>query len=169
MVIDTRSLGRRAGSMRLLRRSVPCPEGVALPLVGVPAQADLALDLRLEAVLDGVLVTGTVAAPLVGECGRCLTPVQSDVTAPVQELYCYEAGADDEPHLVGDLLDLEPAVRDAVLLALPISPLCRSDCPGLCATCGIRLAEAAPGHAHRVSDPRWDALRSMRSTQDEES
>ena len=65
---------------------------------------------------------------------------------------------EDEPVLAGDLLDLEPTLRDAVVLALPIAPLCRDDCPGLCAQCGARLADD-PGHRHDDQvDARWVAL-----------
>jgi uncharacterized protein len=85
-----------------------------------------------------------------------------------QELYLYESGAADEEadveerFLDGDLLDLEPAFRDVVVLALPLSPLCREDCPGLCPECGARLAEVGPNHEHGDNvDPRWAALRQI--------
>jgi uncharacterized protein len=82
------------------------------------------------------------------------------------DLYSYEPDASGEDDaetrvLVGDLLDLEPAFRDAVVLALPLSPLCRADCPGLCAQCGVRLADAGPSHVHDKLDPRWDTLRGL--------
>jgi uncharacterized protein len=115
-----------------------------------------------------VLVTGSAVAPLTGECARCLDPVTSQVEVSFQELYLYGPGpegeeADDEDrYLDGDLLDLEPAFRDAVVLALPLSPLCREDCPGLCPECGAHLAEAGPDHGHGESmDPRWAALRQL--------
>jgi uncharacterized protein len=57
----------------------------------------------------------------------------------------------------GDLIDLEQAVRDAVVLALPQAPLCRDDCPGLCSQCGTRLADD-PGHTHSTTDSRWADL-----------
>jgi uncharacterized protein len=111
-----------------------------------------------------VLVTGSAVAPLTGECARCLEPLTSTIEVSFQELYRYlpdlgEDGDDgEERFLDGDLLDLEPAFRDAVVLALPLSPLCRDDCPGLCAECGARLADAGPGHKHDKVDPRWDLL-----------
>ena len=65
---------------------------------------------------------------------------------------------DDVSRLEGDLLDLEPLLRDAVVLALPFQPLCRDDCPGLCTECGARLADD-PDHQHdEPVDPRWAAL-----------
>ena len=164
-------------------RTVPAPENVRLELIGVPVGADVALEVRFEAVSEGVLATGTVTAPLAGECARCLAPLTSSVTAGFQELYLYADGRhdkhdgkhdrhdkydeheeqdDEERHLHGDLLDLEPAFRDAVVLALPMSPLCREDCPGLCAECGAPLADAGPGHRHdEAADPRWAALKQL--------
>ncbi len=146
--------------------------------------ADVALDVRFEAVSEGVLATGTATAPLAGECARCLAPLTSSVTASFQELYLYtdkhdkhdkhekhdkhqehhehEEQDDEERHLDGALLDLEPAFRDAVVLALPMSPLCREDCPGLCVECGVPLADAGPGHQHEdAADPRWAALKQI--------
>lgn len=163
LVLDTRELGRRAGSMRRVQRTVPAPDGWELELVGVPAGSDVTLDLRLEAVMDGVLVSGVVAAPVHAECGRCLAPVRDEVEVDVQELFAYEPGPDDDDSVTvqGDLIDLEPVLRDAVVLGLPINPLCRDDCAGLCAGCGEPLAELPAGHGHDVTDPRWAALAAL--------
>ncbi len=184
LVFDTRLLGRQAGSALTQTRTVPAPDDLRLELVGVPVGADVALDVRFEAVSEGVLATATVTAPLAGECARCLAPLTSSVTAGFQELYLYtdkhdkydkhekhdkhqehhehEEQDDEERHLDGALLDLEPAFRDAVVLALPMSPLCREDCPGLCVECGVPLADAGPGHQHEdAADPRWAALKQI--------
>ena len=133
-------------------------------MIGVPESEPLELNLRLECVSDGVLVTGTVSGHGAGECVRCLDEVEIDIDADVQELYLFpglrkQHGDDDEDlrELEGDLLDLEPAIRDAVVSTLPFAPLCGLDCPGLCAICGVHLADE-PGHAHDVIDPRWSAL-----------
>jgi uncharacterized protein len=167
-VFDMRVLGRQPGTFRDEIRTARAPEGVGSGLVLVPADADVTLDLRFEAVSEGVLVTGSAVAPLTGECARCLDPVSSTMEVSLQELYLYQPGPgegeddDEERFLDGDLLDLEPAFRDAVVLALPLSPLCREDCPGLCPECGARLAEAGPGHGHGDDvDPRWAALRRL--------
>ena len=178
-----RQLGRQAGSALTQTRTVPAPDDLHLELIGVPVGADVALEVRFEAVSEGVLATGTAIAPLAGECARCLAPLTSSVTASFQELYLYADGRHDKHekhnrydkndeqeeqdagelyHLDGDLLDLEPAFRDAVVLALPMSPLCREDCPGLCAECGAPLADAGPGHRHdAAADPRWAALKQL--------
>jgi uncharacterized protein len=167
-VFDMRSLGRQPGSLRNETRTARAPDGVGSGLVLVPAGAEVSLDLRFEAVSEGVLVTGSAVAPLTGECARCLDPLTSSVEVSFQELYLYQSGdageeADDEERFLdGDLLDLEPAFRDAVVLALPLSPLCQEDCPGLCPECGVHLAEAGPDHGHGGNvDPRWAALRHL--------
>ncbi len=161
---DMRALGKRPGEFRDEQRTAAAPDGLGSGLVLVPAGADVALELRFEAVSEGVLVTGSAVAPLTGECARCLEPLASSIEVSFQELYRYlpDPGEDEddgeERFLDGDHLDLEPAFRDAVVLALPLSPLCRDDCPGLCAECGARLADAGLGHGHDKVDPRWDLL-----------
>jgi uncharacterized protein len=167
LVLDTRELGRRPGSQRKVSFSAEAPAGLGIEILGVPEGSSVGVDLRLEAVMEGVLVTGTARAAVEGECVRCLEPIKDTVQVDLQELYVYEdpdhADAadeldDDVSRLEGDLVDLEPLLRDAVVLALPFQPLCREDCPGLCADCGVRLADD-PDHRHDAPiDPRWAAL-----------
>ncbi len=170
-VLDTHELGRRPGSMRTERRVVGAPAEFGNAVIGVPSGDDLELDLRLEAVMEGVLVTGTVRGLAVGECVRCLDEVTSDVDVSFSELFVYperaavavedgDEEAEDLRELDGDLIDLEPALRDAVLPTLPFQPVCRPDCPGLCPECGARLADD-PAHTHETLDPRWAALRGL--------
>ena len=173
-VLDTRELGRRPGSMRRVSRSVPAPAHLGVDVLGVPEGSALELDLRLESVVEGVLVSGTVSGTVTGECVRCLDPVSRHLEVDVQELWTHQgrdtgrpapAGeeaeeTDELPRLDGDLLDVEPVLRDAVVLALPLQPLCRDDCPGLCSECGARLADD-PGHQHDTVDPRWAALQQL--------
>jgi uncharacterized protein len=177
LVVDTRELGRRPGSMRTLRRTAPAPDRLGVDLIGVPAGSEIELDLRLEAVMEGVLVSGTATVPLSGECGRCLEAVSDELTVDLQELYAYggdtrrghapdpadrSSGDDDETaRMEGDLLDLEPVLRDAVVLALPLTPLCREDCAGLCAECGARLDDLPADHGHDAPDPRWGELAAL--------
>jgi uncharacterized protein len=164
LVLDTRELGRRPGSMRPVRRAVPAPAGWGLELVQVRAGTDIDLDLRLEAVMDGVLVSGVIRAEVTAECGRCLTPVNDLVEADVQELFAYspDEGDDEMPTLDGDFIDLEPLARDALLLNLPLNPLCDDDCAGLCVGCGERVADLDPNHSHDQTDPRWAALAELK-------
>jgi uncharacterized protein len=165
-VLDTRELGRRPGSQREVSRTVPAPADLGIEVLRVPEGAPVLLDLRLEAVMEGVLVTGSARAGLDGECARCLEPISDDIEVTFQELFVYDDRRDHGPSeeddgvskLEDDLLDLEPLLRDAVVLALPFQPLCEDDCPGLCVECGARLADD-PDHAHDAPiDPRWSAL-----------
>jgi uncharacterized protein len=166
-VLDTRELGRRPGSQREVSRTVPAPADLGIEVLRVPEGAPVLLDLRLEAVMEGVLVTGSARAGLDGECARCLEPISDDIEVTFQELFVYDDRRDDYgpseeddgvSKLEDDLLDLEPLLRDAVVLALPFQPLCEDDCPGLCVECGARLADD-PDHAHDAPiDPRWSAL-----------
>lgn len=150
--------------MRKVLRTVAAPVDLGTEVVGVPEGSDLGLELRLESVLEGVLVSGTVRGRAVGECVRCLGGVEQDLVVEVQELFAYpdrDNVEDDDVHeLVGDLIDFEPVLRDAVVPALPFQPVCRDDCPGLCSICGAALADD-PDHHHEAVDPRWAALSSM--------
>lgn len=169
-MLDTRELGRRPGSQRQVSRTVPAPADLGIEVLSVPEGAPVELDLRLEAVMEGVLVTGTASAGLEGECVRCLEPIRDDLTVTFQELFVYDdirdaegAEEDDEVSMLqDDLLDLETVLRDAVVLALPFQPLCQDDCPGLCPECGMRLVDE-PDHTHEAAiDPRWAALTELK-------
>jgi uncharacterized protein len=167
-VFDVRLLGRRPGAMRSDRRQVPAPAGLGSELIGVPEGAPLAVDVRLESVTEGVLVTAHVTAPLRGECARCLDPITDELAVDIVELFAYPASVTDETteadevhRIENDRVDLEPAVRDAVVLGLPWTPLCRPDCAGLCPTCGQRLDDLPSDHTHETIDPRWAALRAL--------
>ncbi|MGW5052143.1 YceD family protein [Actinokineospora sp. NPDC004072] len=165
-VIDTRDLGRRPGSSRALRRTATAAHDIGLEgVIAIPTGAAVELDLLLESVVEGVLVSGTATGPLAGECSRCLDPLADEVTVEVTELFAYPDSATDETtdddevaRLVDDLIDLEPVVRDAVVLAVPSAPLCTPDCAGLCPGCGGKWADLGPDHAHETIDPRWAAL-----------
>lgn len=168
LVLDTRELGRRPGAQRVWTSTEPAPAGLGIDVLGVPAGSPVELDLRLEAVMEGVLVSGTAHVVLAGECTRCLGPIERSEAVDLQELYVYDVeDADEETHhLVGDLLDLEPVLRDAVVLALPFNPLCSPDCRGLCPECGARFGDD-PTHAHdEAIDPRWAALQRMSTDSD---
>jgi uncharacterized protein len=152
--------------MRTVARTVPAPADIRGELLGVQPGSDLVLDLRLESVSEGVLVSGTTRVIVTGECARCLDPLTSELEVDLQQLYVYpgnEIDADDADDeiglLVDDYVDLEPALRDAVVLALPLAPVCKEDCLGLCPDCGARLEDVEPGHRHEQVDPRWAALR----------
>jgi uncharacterized metal-binding protein YceD (DUF177 family) len=164
MRLDITRLGRRPGAMVTVRHTVPSPIRIGLPMIAIDQGAPLEMDLRVESVSEGVLVTGTVAAPTVGECARCLTEVHGHVQVGLTELFAYpdsttEATTEEDEvgHIVDDTIDLEQSIIDAVGLELPFSPVCSPDCPGLCPECGVSLA-AEPGHHHDRIDPRWAKL-----------
>lgn len=168
LVFDTRDLGRQAGSMQQLRTSVPAPEPIALELIGVHAGTPLDLDVRFEAVAEGVLLSGTVDTAAEGECGRCLDPVRLPISLWLTELFAYPGSATDETtdtdelyRVQDDRVDFAPVLRDALVLALPLTPLCSADCPGLCPGCGAKWDDLPDDHTHEVIDPRWAALQAM--------
>ncbi|MEV0586252.1 YceD family protein [Nonomuraea sp. NPDC050310] len=169
-VISTHDLGRRPGSMRQMHLTLPAPLDLGVDMIGVPKDAEVELDLRLEAVMEGVLVSGTARAPLAGECVRCLEPVSDEIEVDLQELFFYsdEDASEEDSLLDGELLDLEPTFRDAAVLALPLSPVCQDDCQGLCVECGIRLAEAGADHRHEKIDARWASLQGLAIENDQE-
>ena len=161
LVFDTHELIRRAGTMREVSRVADAPADLGIDVIGVPAASPITLDLRFESVVEGVLVTGRAEAELRGECVRCLDTIEDEITIDVQELFLY-AGKDedhkDASRIEDDLIDLEPVLRDAVVLDLPFAPLCRPDCAGLCPECGVNL-NADPDHNHgEAIDPRWGGL-----------
>jgi uncharacterized protein len=165
LVINISRLGRRPGAMMTLHETVPSPVRIGLDLIAIQEGAPLELDLRIESVSEGVLVTGTVSAPTAGECVRCLTPVTGDVEIDLTELFAYPESTTDETtdadelgRVVDQTVDLEQPIIDAVGLALPFAPLCTPDCAGLCPTCGVQMATAEPGHHHDQIDPRWAKL-----------
>jgi uncharacterized protein len=170
LVFDTRDLA--PGVARTLTRTIPAPDFMGVALAAVPVGAELELEIQLEGVAEGVLVTATVSGPLVGECARCLEPFESAVKVRFQELFTLGAepgladGEQDEDSYRLDpsgLLDIEPALRDAIVLELPLSPLCEAGCEGLCVECGIRLADAEPGHRHEERGAMWAALKDFQA------
>jgi uncharacterized protein len=168
LVVDTTKLPRQPGATRALQRVVPAPADLGLELISVPEGSDLELDLVLTSVSEGVYVSGIVRGSLSGECGRCLNEIDQSFDVHLAELFAYAASTTEETtdedevgRMQGDLFDLEPAVRDAVVLTLPTNPLCRPECPGLCPDCGVHLDELPADHSHDAVDPRWAALRQL--------
>jgi uncharacterized protein len=167
LTVDIIRLGRRPGSMVTLRNTISNPVRIGTASIAIEQGAPLDLDLQLQSVSEGVLVTGTVAGSTTGECVRCLTPLQGHLEVDLTELFAYPDSAtqatteeDDIGRVVDDTIDLEQSVIDAFGLELPFSPVCSPDCPGLCPECGLRLAEE-PGHHHDLIDPRWAKLAEM--------
>jgi uncharacterized protein len=167
LAINITRLGRRPGAMFPLQETVASPSRIGLELIGIKPGAPLDLDLRVESVSEGVLVSGTLGAPITGKCSRCLAPFSEHIEVAMTELFAYPDSLtqatteeDEVGHIIGDIVDLEQPIIDAVGLELPFSPVCRSDCPGLCPKCGVALA-VEPGHHHDDIDPRWAKLAEM--------
>lgn len=142
----------------------PAPEqlgdGVAVVREGTPIH----IDVRLEGLHEGVLVTAEVETMADAECVRCLDPVQLPVQVEVQELFAYSVDEAFDFVVQDDHVNLEPVVRDAVVLSLPFQPVCRPDCPGLDPETGEKLADDPDRKPREVLDPRWAALESWTDT-----
>lgn len=159
-VFDVTEVGRRAGSMKEFEVTLPAPVELSSGLIGVPEGSDVHLDLRLEAVVEGVLATGSAEVELRGQCSRCLTDLEDEDTFEFQELFFYPGNGveEDDSIIVDETVDIEEPLRGAVVLDLPFTPLCREDCLGLCPDCGFNLNDD-PSHSHGDKvDPRWEKL-----------
>ena len=176
--LNTFELPRRAGEMKEYQLDIPVKENFGVPLISVPAGEFIEVDVRLESVTEGVLLSADVYAVAKGECIRCLDPVEIVIERKIQELYNYEPtnergkkkkrdedeidlDLEDELMMDGNIMDLETPIRDAVVLTLPINPLCDEECLGLCPECGGKWADLPEDHAHEVIDARWASLGSL--------
>lgn len=135
-----------------------------MPLARVGANTELQVDLRLDALVDGIHASGAVAGDVVMACRRCLAELAREVSAEVDEVFLTpaEAQSDEEYLVVENEIDLAPMLRDAMVLALPLNPLCRDDCLGLCPVCGADRNRVACGHEASPSDVRWGPLGDLR-------
>ena len=162
-VVQVAALRKVAGTTRHEARHGVI-DGLAAIGVVVPDGSEVAADLTLSAYPGGITVAGSVQTSWQGECRRCGGPVSGPVSASVRERYASGGGTDNDEDaypLTGDELDLEPLVRDAVLLDLPLAPLCSEGCLGLCPQCGANWNQG-PCDCAPVIDPRWSALDSLR-------
>ena len=160
-------LMHRPGEMREKSLDVVVPEGFGNAVIGVRTGSALHIDTRLESLHDGILVSGRVDATAEGECVRCLIDVALPIEVEFQELFAYSFDEAFDYTVHDDYVDLEPVVRDAVVLSLPFQPVCQEDCLGLCPQCGVRLLDN-PGHEHEAPvDPRWAALAGLDGLNDD--
>ena len=148
----------RPGEMRERALEFDAPERLGEGVAYVAKGEPINLDVRLEGLHDGILVTAEVGTTAVGECVRCLDPVSLPVEVEIQELFAYSPDEAFDFAVHDDYVDLEPVVRDAVVLALPFQPVCRPDCPGLDPETGQKLADDPDREPREVLDPRWAAL-----------
>ncbi|MEO8697374.1 MAG: YceD family protein [Acidimicrobiales bacterium] len=127
--IDLVELRRKLATRRSFQREAAM-EGLVVGSTFVPEDEPVSVELDLESVSNGVMVHGMIRARWVGECRRCLEPVRGEVEVEVQELYSDSGDADEIYLIEGDDIDLRPLVRDAIVLNLPLAPLCRPECLG---------------------------------------
>lgn len=164
--VDVRDLINRPGIQHERQLDILVPEDLGEALVAVKAGSTLEADLRLEAIHEGILVTADVSGTASGMCGRCLIDIELPVQVEFQELFAYSSEEAFEFEVQDDHVDLEPLIRDAVVLSLPFQPVCRPDCPGLDPETGLRLAEMPDQEPHEEPDPRWSALLKFQASTD---
>jgi uncharacterized protein len=165
-LVDVRDVMHRPGEMRERTLEVAAPEQLGVGAAVVPAGAPVRIGLRLEGLHDGVLATGEVDTTANGECVRCLDPLTVPVQVDFQELFAYSPDEAFDFQVRDDHVDLEPVVRDAVVLALPFQPVCRPDCPGLDPVTGEKLTDGAERPTREGIDPRWAALEGFQADTD---
>ena len=173
--LNTHELPRRAGEMKEYELDIPAPARIGVPLIAVPEGDIIEVDARLESVTEGVLLTADIYAVALGECIRCLDPVEVVIDRKIQELYRYEPtnekgrkkkrddddvdlDSDDELQMEAEVMNLEAPIIDAIILSLPVNPLCNEECLGLCPDCGEKWESLPDDHAHEVIDARWAGL-----------
>ena len=178
-LFNTHDLPRRAGELREVHLSISEHEGMGFDVISIPKNEPIEIDLRVESVSEGVLATAHIESTALGECGRCLDPIKFEINENFQELYEYpkeiksksktknqedgdEDSEDEVRQMDGDDIDLDGPIRDAIILNLPLNPLCKPDCMGLCPDCGEKLENLPKDHAHEKVDARWAALSDLK-------
>jgi len=167
--LRVRDLAHRPGEMREHSLDIEVPDALGAGVIAVRQGSPMHLDVRLEGLHEGVLVSGHASAEASGECSRCLIEISEPVEVDFAELFAYDASEDFDFFVHDDHVDCEPVVRDAVVLSLPFQPVCRPDCPGLDPVTGERLADIGERPATEVLDPRWAALQAFGSDGDHDS
>ncbi|WP_188043883.1 YceD family protein [Changpingibacter yushuensis] len=174
-VVSLIPLPRQEGSHMTWEEEFAAPGDLGVELIGVPEGSPVQVSLSLQSVSEGVWVSGQVHVNLSGRCSRCLRDLEEERTESIGELIFYperkaaildlgeDEDAEDLPVIVDDHIDLEPIIRDAIVLGLPFQPLCRPDCPGLCSECGQRWDDLPEDHHHEHTNPTFDVLEGIRT------
>jgi uncharacterized protein len=164
--ISIRDLKHRPGQMREIDVPIELTDRIGTAVVSLPVGAEFTLQLRLESVHEGILASGELVASAETECSRCLEPMNLEIPVDFQELFAYSVQSDDDLLVDGDHIDIEQTVIDSVVPSLPFQPVCKPNCLGLCAVCGEKL-ENDPNHGHESAiDPRWSALRDLKTKEE---
>lgn len=178
--IDVSRLPRSPGNVLDVAREIPAPADLAVVMARVAPGSPIDIDITLESVVEGIWMSGTADVDVTAECSRCLDPIEWAESVELEQLFVYPAtdasgavvrsaaedddsddGAEPEPEVHQDIIDIEGPLRDAVVLSLPLAPLCSPDCAGICAQCGERLESLDAPHDHPDTDPRWAALQTL--------
>ena len=169
--LSIHELPRRSVEYRDSHLEMELDQPFGLEMIAIQPGQPIDLDVTATSVDEGVLIRGRVTSVALGECARCLSPVRMEIDQGFDELYEYESKAaslSDEDVETDQILmvqeesvDLAIPVRDAVILALPVNPLCEEDCLGLCSICGVAWRDLESTHAHQERDARWQALEGL--------
>jgi uncharacterized protein len=168
-VIRVKDIIRSPGEMREHSFEVPAPEKWGEGLVAVEAGVPIDLDVRLESVHEGILVSGTADTEYAGVCSRCLTDIAEGLQVEFQELFAYPGEEATDFEVQDDHVDLETLVRDAIVLSLPFQPVCQPDCPGLDPATGERLTTSTGAEQREPLDVRWAALQDYTTDHDDDA
>jgi uncharacterized protein len=172
LAVDVRELLQRPAAHKHVVVRGPLHD-LATPVASVPPDRPVTVDVEVESVVEGLLVTGTVSATAVVRCVRCLREFDQDLEVEVRELFALEPGQDeDEGYAVlpDDRLPLDTMARDALVLAFPAFPLHSPDCAGLCPVCGADRNTVDCGHGGPENlDPRWAALAGLQDSLEEDN
>jgi uncharacterized protein len=160
LVVDVTQLVSRPGATLRIQRSVTVP-GLSGPLGSIGENEPVEIDLTADSVTEGVAVSGTVSGTMHLSCSRCLIGYDRSFKQRLDETFYFGGAEDNDGYdLVDNHIDLEPMLRDVIMLAFPLRPLHDEDCRGLCATCGADLNATDCGHTQKPEDLRWAPLRS---------
>lgn len=179
--VPVAQVASRPGQSKQIDADFPAPSGIGDEIVGVKEGAPVHVSGSFDSIVDGLVFSARVTAPVKAECTRCLKPIERDWGVDVTTFMPYESGEDakgrngevdivageEEAEDVYPLLadgawaDLEALLRDTLVEALPLQPLCSEDCQGLCSQCGVDLNEH-PDHHHEVTDIRFEALADLK-------
>jgi uncharacterized protein len=158
LIVQLKELINKPGNMKEVVLEHTLTEQIGTDVMGIAAGSTLSIPTRLESVHEGILATADFTASVTGICSRCLDEISDELEIEIQELFMYRPEQEDDFVVEQDRIDLEQALIDSVVPALPLQPLCSEDCAGLCSRCGIRMDED-PTHTHEDPiDPRFSAL-----------
>lgn len=188
--VSVAQVASRPGQSKEIDATFPAPSGIGDEIVGVDEGADVSVVGSFDSIVDGLILNARISAPVHAECTRCLKPIQRDWTVNVTSFFPYEDksaagkggkagknGKEEEVDIIagedevedtyplldgGAWADLEALLRDTLVEELPLQPLCKPDCKGLCSQCGIDLNEN-PDHQHDMTDIRFAALEGLKA------